>query len=209
MSFALFDKVDGLDYELRKIVDIPFGRYIIKRFDMYEIYFENKSDKVYSIPGYSIDLGVNYNTFDDVNSYFKDKTQKKLAFLNIAAGAASIAFGGIPRIAAGTAVRSVDTFRKKNNNIVERTNFLAPNRTYILYPKDSLSLFLFIDKELVQVPTKIRFICREEGNNFTYVVINNNIGLIELSGEQEFGNQINNSESGKNLIAAPETDLYK
>jgi len=59
--FSSIEKVDGLEYDIRVIEDVPINRAIAKRFDLYEIYFENRTDKTFSVPGYSIDLGVNYS----------------------------------------------------------------------------------------------------------------------------------------------------
>ncbi len=212
-AFGAFERVDGLEYVVRKIEEPPIDRRIVNKYDLYEIYFENRSNKTFSIPGYSIDLGVNYSNLSEIRSLLKNKSSKKIAVFNLAAGAASIAFGGVTKTAVST-LRSVNSFNNRRNNIKadDDENILAPNKTYIIYPGDGLSLFLFINKSLEQSPATIRFICREEDSGLNYVVINNNFELRELnakSGKDTNSNNLENDKSDKSVIAAPNTDLYK
>lgn len=196
-GFCVQEKVDGLEYGIRKIEDAPLERYVAKNYDIYELYFENRSNKTYSIPGYSIDLGVDYSTLNDINAIYKDMSSKKLAVFNIATGAASIALGGIAKTASN-AVRSVGSFKRKN--ILMEDGFLSISKTYILYPGDAVSIFFFVNKYLQQTPNSIRFICRDEDVSINYVVINNNIHVNEP-------NATNDLE--KNVISAPSSEQYK
>ncbi len=41
------EKIEGLEHEIRIIEDVPIGHVISKRFDLYEIYFENRSEKTF------------------------------------------------------------------------------------------------------------------------------------------------------------------
>ena len=41
-AYAFLEKVDGLEYVVRKIEEPPIDRFIAKRFDLYELYFENR-----------------------------------------------------------------------------------------------------------------------------------------------------------------------
>ena len=198
-SYAFQDKVDGLEYIVRKIEEPPIDKVLAKRFDLYELYFENRSDKTFSIPGYSINLGVDYSDLSEVASSAKDKSSKKLAVFNIAAGAASIALGGIVKSAANTAMRFASS-RKNVSNLTNEKGFLSGNRTYIIYPNDSLSLFFFLDKFIGQTPSSIRYICHDEVHNINYVVINENLDLREINTK---------AESDKNVIAVPEVNQYK
>ncbi|OGI06700.1 MAG: hypothetical protein A3I68_08090 [Candidatus Melainabacteria bacterium RIFCSPLOWO2_02_FULL_35_15] len=194
-AYAFLEKVDGLEYVVRKIEEPPIDRFIAKRFDLYELYFENRSDRTFSIPGYSIDLGVDYSSISEVSSFTKDKSSKKLAVFNVAAGAASIALGGIAKSAANTAMR-FNSLRKNTSNLNNDKSFLSGNKTYIIYPNDSLSLFFFLDKFTGQTPASIRYICHDEVQNTNYVVINENLDLRE-------------SNADKNVIAAPDSNQYK
>lgn len=196
-GFCVQEKVDGLEYGIRKIEDAPLERYIQKNYDIYELYFENRSNKTYSIPGYSIDLRVDYSTLNDINAIYKDMSSKKLAVFNIAAGAASIALGGIAKTASN-AVRSVGSFRRKN--ILTEDGFLSISKTYILYPGDAVSIFFFINKYLQQIPNSIRFICRDEDISTNYVVINNKIHVNEPNAK---------NDSEKNVISAPSSEQYR
>ncbi len=198
-SYAFLEKVDGLEYVVRKVNEPPVDRFISKRFDLYELYFENRSDKTFSIPGYSIDLGIDYSGLSDVASLTKDKSSKKLAVFNIAAGAASIAFGGIAKSVANTAFR-FNAYRKNNSNLNNEKSFLSGNKTYIIYPNDSLSLFFFLDRFATQPPTSIRYICHDEVQNINYVVINENLDLREINAK---------NDSDKNVIAVPDLNQYK
>ncbi|MBI3589945.1 MAG: hypothetical protein HY094_01035 [Candidatus Melainabacteria bacterium] len=213
-SCAVFEKIDGLEYDVRKIDDAPMDKVVSNRYDLYELYFENRSEKTFSVPGYSIDLGVNYSSISEINSLFNGKLQKKLTALNIAAGAASIVFGGIAKTAANSAMRTVN-FRKKNNNLDDDNSFLSHNKTYILYPGDALSLFLFVDKALSQVPNTIRFVCHDEDSNVNQIVINNHLKLREAGVQNNADSIESNKDSEKtdklkdNVIAVPATEIYK
>ena len=200
---AVTEKIDGLEYGIRKLEDVPLQKIITKNYDLYELYFENKSDKTFSVPGYSIDLGVDYSNLTEINSLFVSKSQKKLAVFNIAAGAASIAFGGLAKTAATSAFRTVSSLRHKNINIGDNSNYLSADKTYILYPHDGLSLFLFVNKSLNQLPNTIRFVCHEEGTNVSNVVINNSIDL------REHERTTNLNKSKEDVIADPNTEQYK
>lgn len=203
--FASLEKIEGLEYDVRKIEEPPLGRIINKEYDLYELYFENRSDKTFSIPGYSIDLGVDYSTFSEIKALYKDKSNKKFAIFNIAAGAASIALGGIPKLAANTAASSVRTFNNRNTKLGNSSSFLSGNDTYILYPDDGLSLLLFVSKNLAQTPLAIRFVCRDEESNTNNIVINNYLKLRIINAKDN----LDESKTKENVIAAPETNSYK
>lgn len=206
---AFLEKVDGLEYVVRKIEEPMTDQYISKRFDLYEIYFENRSDKTFSIPGYSIDVGVDYSGVSDILSFAKDKSSKKLAIFNIAAGAASVALGGIVKSATNT-VRSVTSYRKNNSNINNNEKkFLSVNRTYVIYPNEGLSLFFFLDKFSGQTPTLIRYICHDEVQNINYVVINENLDLREINAKNDNSNEPSKNDTSKNVIAVPDSNQYK
>ena len=198
-AYAFLEKVDGLEYVVRKIEDPPIDHFVSKRFDLYELYFEIRSDKTFSIPGYSINLGVNYSGPSEIAALTKDKSSKKLAAFTIAAGAASIALGGIAKSAANTAIR-FNSARKSNTNLNDEKSFLSGNKTYIIYPNDNLSLFFLLDKFTNQAPTSIRYICRDEVQNINYVVINENLDLREINAK---------SDVDKNVIAVPDSNQYK
>ena len=197
-AFCAQEKIDGLEYDVRKLEDAQIEKFVSKNFDIYEVYFENRSDKTFTIPGYSIDLGVDYSTLAEVNNLSKDKSSKKLAIFNIATSAASIALGGIVKRAASTAARSVTSFKHKNN--LTEDGFLSENKTYILYPKDEISVFFLLNKSLQQFPQSIRFICHDEDANINYVLINNNLMLREFNAD---------SDSSQNVIAVPNSEQYK
>ena len=216
-AFAVVEKVEGLEYIIRKIDDVPLEKYIKNNYDLYELYLENRSDKTFSIPGYSVDLGVNYSNLSEINSLYNEMSSKKSTVFNIAAGAASIALGGIARRAASTVVRTVGSFRHKNSNLITAENFLSNNKTYILYPDDGLSLYLLVGKYLTEVPHGIRFICHDEDTNVNYIVINNNVevrndNVQKVQKEINVQNVNHNSsfdKSGENIIIAPSTEQYK
>lgn len=192
------DRVEGLEYELSKLEDVPLDKAVVRNYFIYELDFENKSNKTFSIPGYSLDLGVDYSSLSEINSLNKDKSSKKLALLNIAAGAASIAFGGIAKTAANTAMRSVNSFKHRNN--LTEDSFLSGNKTYILYPNDGISIFFLLAKSSGQNPQSIRFVCHDEDLNLNYVVINNNLKLKEFNAH---------NNSNQNVIATPTSEQYK
>ncbi len=206
-SYCFVQKVDGLEYIVRKITDAPIDKEVSKRYEMYEIYFENRSDKAFSIPGYSVDIGVAYATLEQINSQFKDNSGKKTAVFNIAAGAASIAFGGIAKTVARTATRLNTINKKQNKKLYGDDIFLSNNKTYIIYPGESLSVFLFVDKFQEEGPSSLKFICHDEDSNISHVVINNNLDLRDINAD----NSIDKKENIeiKNEIASPEAQPYK
>lgn len=209
IAFAFQEKVDGLEYVVRKINNPPLDKTILKRFDLYELYFENSSDKAFSIPGYSINLGVDYSGVEDVLSINKDKASKKLTVLNIATGAASIAFGGLAKSAANTAYRSINSFKKNNSNLNSEKSFLSGNKTYIIYPSESLSLFFLIDKLASEAPSSIRYICHDEVQDLNFVVINKNLDLREINAGNKNPENMSMDESGENVIAVPNSNDYR
>ena len=174
-ALAAIDHIEGLEYVIRKIDTFPSDKFVSKRFDLYELYFENRANKTFSIPGYSIDLGINYFTLSDVQSLSKDKSAKKLTFLNLAAGAASVAFGGVTKTAANTAVRSVNSLRQKRLNMGDEEDSLSNNKTFIIYPNENISLFFFLDKDSSGSLNSIKFICRDEELNQNFILINNKL----------------------------------
>ena len=198
-AFSSVDKVEGLEYVIRKIDNSTLEKNINKNYDLYELYLENRSDKTFSIPGYSIDLGIEYSNISEVNALTNNKSSKKSTVLNIAAGAASIAFSGIARRAASTAMKTVGSFRHKNSDLTDES-FLSPYKTYIIYPNDGLSVFLLISKILDQSPKSIRFICHEEDSNVNHILINNNLEIRDVTGIDK---------AKENVIATPEQEQYK
>ena len=200
--YAFLDKVDGLEYVVRKIEEPPINKSILQRFDLYELYFENRTDKAFSIPGYSVDFDVDYSDFSDVTSFTKDKSSKKLTVLNVATGAASIAFGGLVKSAATTA-RSIGNFRKQGSSLKDERSFLANDKIFIIYPKEALSLYFFIDKFSAQPPSVIKYICRDETQNYNYVIVNKHLDLRILDAMNE------ESSKEENVIAVPESQQYK
>ena len=208
MVFAFDDNIDGFEYEIRKIDAPPIEKLIAQRYDLYEIYFENKSDKTFSIPGYSIDLGVHCSSLAEIRSLFKNKNSNKLAIFNIAAGAASLALGGIAKTAAST-IRSVSVYRQNKIAIDDDENILSKNKTYIIYPGDALSLFLFVDKNLEESPNVVKFICRDESVGINNIVINKHIDLSGMDAKNIDETNRNNEEDKKNVIAVPSYGTYK
>ncbi|OGI20558.1 MAG: hypothetical protein A3B68_05810 [Candidatus Melainabacteria bacterium RIFCSPHIGHO2_02_FULL_34_12] len=204
-SLAAYEKIEGLEYVLRKIENPPIDKDIARKFELYEFYLENRSNMTFSIPGYSIDLGLDYSSASEIKSLYKNKSSNKLAIFNIAAGAASIALGGIAKTAAST-IRTVGSMRKSSNTADDDANILSPNKIYILYPGEGLSLFLFVDKYLEQTPVTVRFVCHDEDLNSNYVLINNKVDLREINAESKPDEKEKNEE---NVIAAPSSDVYK
>ena len=198
LASAVQEQIEGLEYDIRLVEDVQLDKFIKNKFSLYELYFENKSNKTYSIPGYSIDLGIDYLTINDINSLNKDKNSKKLTIFNVAAGAASIALGGIVRSATNTAMRTISSFKKKSSSVSEENMFLSSTKTYILYPGYGLSLFLFVNNFSNQVPNSIRFICHEEDTNQNYVVVNDHLQIKDL-----------NTDNNHQKIAAPAIEQYK
>lgn len=214
-SKASVDHIDGLEYVVKELDSKALGPSIHSRYTLYELYFENRSDKAFSIPGYSVDLGVNLTTVQQINAEFMSMSTNKLAVLNIAAGAASIAFGGIAKTATNTAFRAVN-FKNMTGNFTEENLLLSPNMTYILYPNDALSLYAFVDRKLGESPKVLRFICHDEDSNMNYIVINDHF-TIRNEDSREY-NAVNakiiedeNSSAKKeeNVIAVPDPESYK
>ena len=213
-AYAFVDKVDGLEYVLRKINNAPIDKSVLARYDLYELYFENRSEKTFSIPGYSINLGVDYSGLADISSEKKNKSSKKATVFNIAAGAASIALGGIAKSAATTAMRSVGSFKNKNFTIDGEKNILSVDKTYIIYPGDYLSLYFFVDKFINQIPTALKYVCHDENEMVNYIVINKNIEVRDLiENPEELDVRLNVtsmiSNESKNDIAVPDSGQYK
>ena len=204
-SFAFFEKIDGLEYNIRKIENAPLEKTIQKNYDLYELYFENKTNKTYSIPGYSIDLGVDYLGLMDIYVLNQNKPSKKSTVFNIAAGAASIVLGGIAKTATNTALRTIGSFKHKNANLANENNFLSVNKTYVVYPGDGLSVFFFVNKLSFQAPNTMRFICHDEEENVNHVVINDDLKFDVYNAKE---NLEQNSEN-KKLIVSPNTKQYK
>ncbi len=207
IAFASVENLEGLNYEVIKINDLPMNKYITKKYDLYELYLENNSTKTFSIPGYSIDLGINYSGLAEVEASSKDRSSGKLAVLNLAAVASSFALGGIAKNAARTAARSIGNVgNKKKVGFDDNAGFLSSNKTYVLYPNDGLSLFFFVSKSLFQVPNTVRFICRDEELNFVYIVINDRFKLIDDSAEK---NSADLNLQKQDILAAPGAPSYK
>ena len=209
-GFCFVQKIDGIEYVLRLIGDAPLDKKISSRYDLYEIYFENRSEKTFSIPGYSVDLGVGYTTLEQINSQGKDNNAKKLTVFHLAAGAAGLAFGGIAKSVATTASRSINNIKKRNKNLSGDEMFLSSNKTYILYPQGSLSVFLFVDKFIGESPSSIKFICHDEDNNINHIVINDHPDLREINaGNPENKNEIIEKNDNGSEIASPDSQPYK
>ena len=211
IAFAFSDRIEGLEYVIRKIDDSPMERTIAQKYDLYQIYFENRSDKTFSIPGYSIDLGVHCSSLAEIRSLSKNKNSNKLAIFTVAASAASFALGGIAKTAAST-LRSVSSYKKNRMAMDDDDSILSKNKTYIIYPGDGLSLFLFVDKNLAQSPTTMRFVCHDEDLGINNVVINNHIDLRELNAKNEKNideTNHNNDENKDSVIAVPSSDAYR
>lgn len=209
IAFSSVENLEGLNYEVTKISNFPMDKNTTKKYDLYELYLENNSGKTFSIPGYSIDLGINYSAFAEVEASSKDKSTRKAAVLNLAAGAASFALGGIAKTAASTAARSIGNLgnNKKKANLEENVGFLSSNKTYILYPNDGLSLFFFVSKNLFQVPNTVRFVCRDEESNSVHIVINDHFRLVDENAK----NSSADSEvlEKQDILAAPGVPNYK
>ena len=203
----------GIFYDIREIEEPPLPTHILRNYTLYELYIENRSEIAYSIPGYSIDIGTEYSSVNEILALIKDKSSRKTTVLNLAAGAAGIAFGGIAKTAANTAMR-IGTIQKKVVHIDDGKNILSANKNYIIYPNSSLSLYFFINKSTEQLPTHIKFICRDENNSINRVIINNNYQLRETNASEEVRGKIvdkNNleTEMNENLIAEPGTLQYR
>lgn len=210
VAYAFVDKVDGLEYVVRTLDSNALGSFISSRYNLYEIYFENRSEKAFSVPGYSVDLGMKYTTLQEVNSIAMSSGNKKLAVLNLTAGAASLAFGGgVAKSVASTAIRGI-SLRNKSPGISDDDVVLSPTKTYIIYPSEALSLYVLVEKHIVQKPKLIKFICKDEDSNMNYVVINQNLNLIDnLTPKivKDVSARVDTAE--ENIIATPDSDLYR
>ena len=143
------------------------------------MYIENRSEYILTIPGYSINFGVNYVNISDLGTELKQGLSKKSTVLNIAAGAASLAFGSLARTAANTAVHSVTSIKKHNLGDGTSENILNSKRIYVLYPHDNISLFFLIEKETKNPVSSLKLICVNEELKENYILINNNIQVQE------------------------------
>ena len=204
-------KFEGLDYSVDRLLNPPVNKLILKNFDIYQIFFENMTDMIFTIPGYSVDLGIEYNDLSDVLALVKDKNSKKLSVLNFAAGAASIAFGGgIARSAANTAVRSAKVFKSRGFDFSDEKFVLSPMRTYVIYPNDSLGIYFFLDKKVGQIPKIIRFLCKDEESNLTSAIVNQYLEVHDIDLNIYNANlySMPTMQSQKNVIAVPDSEQY-
>ena len=203
--FAVVQKIDGLDYSLQKVINPPLNKTILNKFDVYEIYFENHTDRLFSIPGYSVDLGLDYSGYDDVLAVLREKSSKAMTVLNIAAGAASFALGGGIAKSAANTIRSVNSFRKNGFNLTDERFLLSASKTYVIYPEDYFVVYFFVDKRLGEAPSILRYLCKDEELNTTYVVVNKNIKIQNA----DFNSTGNNlyfppmDSKDENVIAVP------
>lgn len=207
-AFAFTEKIDGVEYLVRKIDAPPLSKEIVKKYDLYEIYFENRTDSTFTIPGYSVDLGVDYSTAQEIQSKGKNKGSRKFALIGLGiAGASTFGVSGIAGSAAKTALRSSNFIRQKNGvSVDDNSILLAPSKTYVLYPRESLSIFFFVDRHLGQEPSVLKFICHNEDLNVNQVLINKKLELRVLDAENTPKDSAN--VEGK-VIAAPEGTQYK
>jgi|GEM_PF-2398572 len=212
LAYSFVEKVDGLEYVVRSLDSNSLGNFISARYNLYEIYLENRSEKAFSIPGYSVDLGVKYTTLQEINSVSMASGNKKLAVLNLTAGAASLAFGGVAKSVASTAIRGI-SLRNKSPGISDDDVVLSPVKTYIIYPSEALSLYVLVDNKITQVPSSVKFICHDEDANINYIVINQNLKLLDNSilVEKKVIKDVSAKieSTDENLIATPDSDLYK
>jgi hypothetical protein len=211
-AYSFVEKVDGLEYVVRNLDSNVLGNYISSRYNLYEIYLENRSEKAFSIPGYSIDLGVKYTTLQEIASASMASGNKKLAVLNLTAGAASLAFGAVAKSVASTAIRGI-SLRNKSPGISDDDVILSPVKTYIIYPAEALSLYVLVDNKITQVPSSVKFICHDEDANINYIVINRNLKLLDTSilAEKKVTKDVSAKieSADENVIATPDSDLYK
>lgn len=173
-SFAFIQNIEGLNFEITKIENFPLDKAIVKDYNLYELFIENNSTSTYSIPGYSIDFGVNYFNILELSAQLREKISKKLAILNIAAAAVFLPFGGFARNAGRTAASSFSSFRKRNLKIDDNKNLLSADKTYILYPGDRYALYFLVSKKQGQ-PKELRMVCKNEELNVNYVLINDKV----------------------------------
>lgn len=176
-AFSSVSQIEGFQYVIRKIDNFPLEKEISKNYDLYELYIENRTENTLSIPGYSINFGVNYINIADLSAELKSKLSKKSNVFNIAAGAASLAFGSIAKTAANTAVQSVTSWKKHNVNIGNDEQILNFRRTYVLYPHDQISLYFLVSKEIIEPINSLKLICVNEELNQSYILINNMVDV--------------------------------
>lgn len=179
--YAIVDKIEGLEHIISKINNFPLDKKILKDYDLYELYIENRSSKTYSIPGYSINFGVDYFNVAELSAQLRSSLAKRLALFHLAAGAVFIPFGAIAGRAAHTAVNSVATFKKGKLKVSDNPHLLSPQKTYIIYPDEQLSLYFLVSKQAGSIPNTLKFICRDEEIDTNYVVINNNVEIRGIS----------------------------
>ncbi len=210
-SYAVVSHIDGLEYVVRHLNSGVLGNTLKDKYDVYEIYFENRTQKTFSIPGYSIYLGVDFTSLQKLNSDSMSKTAVRNSVLNIAAGAASIAFGGIAKTAANTAIRQVN-FRTMTVPISGDEALLSTEKTYIIYPGDGLLLYFIVNKNYGQLPNQFRFVCRDEESNINTVLINNTLDLRDdndkIKKEVNAKKIEDDTEDGV-TISDPSNDIYK
>lgn len=220
-SKASVEHVDGLVYVVREVDSRSLGPQVHSKYKLFELYLENRTDKAYSIPGYSIDLGLNLTSIQQINAESMSKSNTKLAALNIAAGAASLAFGGIAKTATNTAFRAVN-FKNMSSGLSDDSLLLSSNKTYILYPNDALSLYFFVNRRIGEDPKIFRFICHDEDSNMNYIVINNNLTVRNenshlakevnakvVKDDYSDRNHDSDSEPLENVIAVPNSETYR
>lgn len=176
-SYASTLKIEGLNFEISKISDENLDKYIVKNYDLYQLYFENKTTKTFSVPGYSISFGIPYNNPNELTSEVKSRLTKRLAVLQIAATAVALPFGGIATRATNTAVGSIKTFKGNKQKLNTEDSFLSSTRRYILYPGDNISLFFLVNKTLETTPHFLKFVCHDEEENISHVLIKDKINI--------------------------------
>lgn len=197
---AVVKKVEGIEYSLRKVTEIPMAKYIRKNYDLYEFYIENNSLKAFSVPGYSIDVGVSHTNIARVKSKMRSRTSKQLAVLNVAASAASFALGGgvvtgASRVVIGGIRRYKRTKYRKGGS--SNDEMLNQDKTYILYPGDKKYLYFLVEKSQIDAINTVRFICRDEENLENYIVINKDYKYTQLDVSAEV---VTNPDNPINLI---------
>lgn len=174
------DYIEGLSFTVTKMNNFPLDKKIVKDYDLYELYISNTSNTTYSIPGYSIDFGVDYVNILELSNSLKNSLSKRLAFLNLAAGALFLPFGSIARNAARTAVGSVTSLKRKANNVDDDSQLLSSKKTYVLYPNENIALYFLLSNQIGK-PSKVRFICRDEELNLNHVLIDTSLDFKEVT----------------------------
>lgn len=213
------NEIGDFEYVIRRINDFPLEKEISKSYDLYELYLENRTENTLSIPGYSIDFGVNYINIADLSSELKNRLSKKFTILSIATGAASFAFGSLARSAANTAVQSVASWKKRSINLSNNEQILNSRLTYVLYPYSEISLFFLVRKDISEPIHSLKLICVNEELGQKFILINNMVGIHEYIvknkkevkkkfSEQGFSNlyyDVDNSPDDE-IIAVPGSD---